>query len=116
VEQFPKTKAKKGKACQMGGKKKGGRLAVSASGVVTWCDHSRRRQSGLQELPALLRGPPAWGAPRLPRAPRTIMGLLQGPAAWGLPAQLEQHSLLPDWPGELLCQVTPGKPTASANN
>lgn len=56
---------------------------------------------------------PAWGAQGLPGAPGhwTIAHLLQG-----LAAQLEQHSLLPDWPRDLLCLVTPGKHTGSVNN
>lgn len=59
---------------------------------------------------------PCLGRAGAPRGHQTIAGLLQEPAARGHQAQLEQHSCAPDWPGELLQRVMPGKPTGSVNN
>lgn len=60
----------------------------------------------------------------LPGGHRSSLGLpgppnncwfVAGNGCSGRQAQLDQHSPLPDWPGELLHWVTPGKPTGNMN-
>lgn len=50
-----------------------------------------------------------------PPGPPNNWWFVAGNDCSGCQAQLDQHSPLPDWPGELLHWVTPGKPTGNMN-
>lgn len=50
-----------------------------------------------------------------PPGPPNNCWFVAGNGCSGRQAQLDQHSLLPDWPGELLHRVTRGKPTGNVN-